>query len=89
MFEIPEFHEGSEELIKYELELAHVLESLNEGELRLFLQKYKFEAPNDLDTFWTGVHIARALCLRVSRDKRGDSAAWLSNKGIDLRDYLG
>jgi len=77
-----------DEIHLFIIEKVSALESLDEGKIRSFCEKWGMEMPLEADTFWVGVHVARALDFNVSRDKRGDSALWLSKKKIDLKDYI-
>ncbi len=88
MAQMEPFNLNKDDMLKFVLEKKIALESLDEGKIREFCERWGLEIPLDADTFWTGIHIARALDYNIHRDKRADSALWCSRKGIDLRDHL-
>lgn len=90
MFDDHEIQNKVQAAINYDKEMLTAIVNLDEGEIRRFCAKWNFTIPVDPDpeVFWTGIHIARALNERVPRDKRADSAMWLTERGIDLKGYV-
>ncbi len=88
MSQLEPFNLNKDDMLIFINEKVAALESLDEGKIRRFCERWGLDMPSDADTLWTGIHIARALDYNVSRDKRADSALWCARKGINLKDHL-
>lgn len=59
-----------------------VLRSLNEVEIRAFMDRWGANSHPIDDSFWVGVHLARVNMLDLSEAEKSISRQWLADNGV-------
>jgi len=73
-----------EELMALLEERNRALLALDEAAIREYMAKAKIPDPGDEVAFWAGVHKSRCGMRDVPEDKRAESAAWLTEHGMQV-----